>query len=79
MNNTDGPVILKEEVRKVKNSLRPNKAFGDDEISIEMLQALDAIGIHKITELRNKIYDSGYIQEDINSPHASINPRNQTP
>ena len=30
-----------------------------------MLQALDEIGIDKITELCNKIYDSGYIPEDM--------------
>ena len=65
MDNTDGPVILKEEVRKAINSLRPGKAPGDDEISTEMLQALDEIGIDKITDLCNKIYDSGYIPEDM--------------
>ena len=63
MDNTDGPVILKEEVRKAINSLRPGKAPGDDEISTEMLQGLDEIGIDKITDLCNKIYDSGYIPE----------------
>ena len=59
MNITEGLVILKEEVRKAINSLPPGKAPGDDEISTEMLQALDEIGIVKITELCNKIYDSG--------------------
>ena len=65
MNNIEGPVILREEVRKTINSLRPGKAPGDDEISTEMLQALDEIGIDKITVLCNKIYDSGYIPEDM--------------
>lgn len=65
MNNTEGPVILKEEVRNSINSLKPGKAPGDDEISTEMLQALDEIGIDKITELCNKIYDTGYIPDDM--------------
>ena len=30
-----------------------------------MLQALDEIGIDKITELCNKIYDTGYIPDDM--------------
>ena len=49
MDNLDGPVILKEEVRKAINSLRPGKAPGDDEITTEMLQALDEEGIDKVT------------------------------
>ena len=65
MDNNDGPVILKEEVRKAIQSLRPGKAPGDDEITAEMLQALDDIGLDKITELCNKIYDTGYIPDDM--------------
>ena len=37
MDNTEGMIILKEEVSKFINSLRLGKAPGDDEISIEML------------------------------------------
>ena len=50
MNNTECSVILKDEVRKAINSLRPGKAPGDDEISTEMMQALDLdkIGIDKL-------------------------------
>ena len=51
MDNAEGHIILKEEVRKAINSLRPGKAPGDDAISTEMLQALDEIGLEKITEL----------------------------
>ena len=47
MDNEEGPIILKEEVRKAINSLRPGKAPGDDAISTEMLQALDEIGLEK--------------------------------
>ena len=37
MDNTEGLIILKEEFRKLINSLTFGKAPGDDEISIEML------------------------------------------
>ena len=45
MDNTEGPIIVKEEVRKAINSLRPGKVPGDDAFSTEMLQALDEIGL----------------------------------
>ena len=44
MDNAEGPIILKEDVRKAINSLRPGKAPGHDAISTEMLQVLDEIG-----------------------------------
>ena len=65
MENLNGPIILTEEVKKAIDSLRPGKAPGEDEITTEMLQALDEIGIDKITELCNKIYDTGYIPDDM--------------
>ena len=55
MNNTKGPVVFKEEVRKDINSPRPRKTTADVEILTEMLQAVDEIGIGEITELCNKI------------------------
>ena len=59
MNNTEGHVRLKQEVRKSINSLR----------SLETMKyrlkcckpSLNDIGIDKITELCSKIYDGGYI------------------
>ena len=71
MDNLDGPLILKE-VRKAINSLRPGKAPGDDEITTEMLQALDEEGIDKVTELCNKIYDTGYIPDDMRNQHLFL-------
>ena len=45
MNNTEEPVIPKEEVRKAINSLRPGKVLGHDEISTKMLHGVDEMGI----------------------------------
>ena len=65
MHNLNGRIILKEEVKKAIDTLRPGKAPGEDNITTEMLQALVEIGIDKITELCNKIYDTGYIPDDM--------------
>ena len=65
MENLNGLIILKEEVKKAIDTLRPGKAPGEDEIATEMLQASDEIGIDKVTELCNKIYDTGYIPDDM--------------
>ena len=65
MKNLNGPIILKDEVKKATDTLRPGKAAGEDEITTEMLQASDEIGIDKITVLCNKIYDTGYIPDDM--------------
>ena len=35
MDNLNGPIILKEEVKKAIDTLRPGKAPGEDEITIE--------------------------------------------
>ena len=77
MNNAEGPVIPKEQIRKGINSLRPGRAPGDNDLSTEMLQAKDEIGIEIITELFNKIYDSGYIPGDLKINIHSFFPRNQ--
>ena len=61
----EGPIILKEEVSKVLNSLWSGKAPGDDAISTEMLRALHEIGLNKIIEPCNNIYDTGYMPDDM--------------
>ena len=58
MDYSKGPIIFKDEVRKYINSFWPGKTPGDDAISPEILQALDEIGLDKITE----IYDTSHMQ-----------------
>ena len=65
LDNLNGPIILKQEVKKAIDTLRPGKSPGEDEMTTEILQALDEIGIDKITELYNKIYNTRYIQDDM--------------
>ena len=70
MNNT---VILKEQVRKKTLIHKQQLGKGDDEKWTEMWQALDEIGMDKATELCNKIYDTGYIPDNmkVNINHST--------
>ena len=61
---TSGQTILKEEVEKTIQSMKKGKATGSDEISTEMLRALDDENIDVITNLCNIMYNSGAIPTD---------------
>lgn len=56
--------ITEEEVRKIIQEIQKNKSTGADNIPIEFIQQLDVQGIKIITELMNKIYETGQIPED---------------
>ncbi|XP_020910637.1 uncharacterized protein LOC110248415 [Exaiptasia diaphana] len=60
-NNTDGPPILKEEVRSALNKMLYGKAPGPDLIHTEMMEALEDLGVEKITRLSNLIYQESQI------------------
>ena len=62
---TSGQSILKEEVEKTIQSMKEGKATGSDEISTEMLRALDDENIDVITNLCNIMYNSGVIPTDL--------------
>ena len=62
---TSGQSILKEEVEKMIQSMKKGKATGSDEISTEMLRALDDENIDVITNLCNIMYSSGVIPTDL--------------
>ena len=46
--------------------MKDGKASGNDDITTEMLKALDDTGVQKITELCNLIYDTSYIPREMN-------------
>ena len=56
---------MKDKVRQAIKSMKSNEATGPDEISTEMIQSLDEIGVDTITKLINDIYDTGEIPEDL--------------
>lgn len=45
--------------------MKHGKAAGPDEIVIEMIQALDELGVDYLTKIANVIYDSGKIPQDL--------------
>ena len=64
-NQLEGPEILIKEVENAIKSMKNGKAPGDDGVTSEMLQALDQLGVTRVAELCNKIYDTGHIPEDL--------------
>ena len=63
--NMEGPKIKESEVKEAIRKTKRNKAAGPDEITTEMIVALDDFGIEKMTQVANQIYDSGTIPEDL--------------
>ncbi|GFN88374.1 2-aminoadipate transaminase [Plakobranchus ocellatus] len=60
-NNFAGPPIMKEEVETAIKKMK----HGKDNISVELIEALEDFGIGKVTHLLNEIYDSGEIPTDL--------------
>ena len=57
--------ILKEEMVKAIKSMPKGKAAGQDEVTIELIQALDDLGAEWMTKIATKIYDEGHFPTDI--------------
>ncbi|GFO32443.1 hypothetical protein PoB_005894800 [Plakobranchus ocellatus] len=64
-NNFAGPLIMKEEVETAIKKMKHGKATGPDNISVELIEALEDFGIGKVTHLLNEIYDTGPIPTDL--------------
>ena len=63
--NQDGNLIMEDEVRHVVRKMKSIKAPGPDDISSEMITALDEVGINTVTKLLNNLYDTGEIPADM--------------
>ena len=63
--NMEGLPIMKDEVRQAIKSMKGNKATGPVGIFVAMILSLDELGVDAITNLVNKIYDTGEIPEDL--------------
>ena len=63
--NLEGPSILQEEVKAAIKKMKKGKATGPDNIPIEIIVALESLGIEMTTKLLNAIYDSGTIPKDL--------------
>ncbi|GFO07993.1 Down syndrome critical region protein 3 homolog [Plakobranchus ocellatus] len=64
-NNFAGPPIMKEEVETAIKKMKHGKAIGPDNISVELIEALEDFGIGKVTHLLNEIYDTGQTPTDL--------------
>ena len=62
---TTGNNILQEEVQKAITSMKHGKATGSDEISTEMLKALDDSNVKTIAQLYNIIYNTVHITTEL--------------
>ena len=56
--------ITKDEIRAAIRKIKSGKATGPDNISVELLEALEDYGTDKITTLLNEIYDTDQIPPD---------------
>ncbi|XP_063588673.1 uncharacterized protein LOC134765810 [Penaeus indicus] len=60
-----GPPIMEDEVRHAVRKMKKGKAPGPDNITLEIILALDEYGINLLTSLLNKIYDTGMMPLDL--------------
>ncbi|GFN94926.1 hypothetical protein PoB_002143200 [Plakobranchus ocellatus] len=64
--NIESPIILKEEVRAAIKKMKNGKGTGPDIIPVEIIKALDNLGIDLTTKLNLlMLYASGTIQDDL--------------
>ncbi|GFO09942.1 RNA-directed DNA polymerase from mobile element jockey-like [Plakobranchus ocellatus] len=71
----EGSSILKEEVEAAIKEMKNGKATGPDNIPVEIIKALDNLGIDLTTKLLNAIYDSGTIPEDLCKSAFIVQPK----
>ena len=71
----EGPEIMKEEIQIAMKGMRKGKAVGEDEISVEMLEALEEFGVEKVTKIANTIYESGYIPQQMREAKFIVIPK----
>ena len=56
-----GSPIMQDEIRAAIKAMKKGQAAGENWIVIEMTEATEEFGIRKITDIANRIYESGYI------------------
>ncbi|GFN80868.1 endonuclease-reverse transcriptase [Plakobranchus ocellatus] len=72
----EGPAILKEEVEHALSLMKQVKATGLDGIPVEVIKALEDLGISETTKLMNSIYKTGEIPEDMKKSIFITLPKN---
>ena len=64
--STEGPRILKSEMRTAIKMMRRNNAAGPDGTVVQMSEAFQEYGVEKLTGTINKTYGDGVFPEDLN-------------
>uniref|UniRef100_A0A8D8VTC7 Craniofacial development protein 2 n=1 Tax=Cacopsylla melanoneura TaxID=428564 RepID=A0A8D8VTC7_9HEMI len=64
LSDGSGPTILADEVRAAIKQLKQGKAAGPDQILSEFFKLFDDISIKWITQIFNRIYDTGKLPKD---------------
>ena len=64
-NENTGPEILPQEIHAAIKKMKKGRGPGQDQIAIEMLEALEDLGINLITKLANDIYNTGDFPQDL--------------
>ena len=60
-----GEPIMESEVKMAISKMKDGKALGPDGIAIEMIRALEELGINTLTHLLNDIYNTGNIPDEM--------------
>ncbi|BFZ06741.1 hypothetical protein BsWGS_09780 [Bradybaena similaris] len=63
--DSERPPIMKLEVQDALKHIKSGKTPGPDNITTEMISALEDSGIDEISRLQNAIYDTGNIPPDL--------------
>lgn len=64
LDESDGPLILVEEVSAAIAQLKTQKEVGPDQVQADFIKLLDEEKVRRLTKMFNKIYSSGEIPED---------------
>lgn len=72
---SEGPSILKSEITVVIAKIKNGKAVGEDGVMIEMVRAPEEWVVGKITELANKINETGYMLREKQEATFLTNPK----
>ena len=57
--------FTKDEIERVIKSMPKSKSTGPDDVAIELIKAMDDLGVEWMTTIANKIYDEGHCPLDM--------------
>ena len=61
----EGEAVMAEEVRHAIKKMKIGKATGTDGVAVEMISAVEDMGVEHVTRTLNSIYGTGYIPKDM--------------